>query len=176
MSFLTRSAASSFSFEVLPRIFVLTGPAAGNVSLMVSAWNLIAASANTVEYTPQASSHGSVRSSYLKPSTSRPLTNVSAQSLRATMSASNNSIRSLDRECSTPSSICSARLASKSESSSTSVASPMMISAPPSGSMLTVESVSSSISISMLSPKLSRPCGAEYKPLLIESVAAMICP
>ena len=175
MSFLTRSAASSFSLLTLPRIFVLTGPAAGNVSLMVSAWNRIAASASTVEYTPQASSHGSVRSSYLKPSTSRPLTNVSAQSLRDTMSASNNSINSLASEFSLPSPMCSARLTSKSDSPPSSIsASPMMISAPPSGSMLTTDS--SSISISILSPKLSRPCGAEYKPLPIESAAAMICP
>ena len=49
MSALTRAEASSFSFVSSPSIFVLTGPEDGNVSLIVSAWNRIAASANTVE-------------------------------------------------------------------------------------------------------------------------------
>ena len=177
MSSRTRCAASSFSLVDLPRIFVLTGPAAGKVSLIVSAWNRIAASANTVEYTPQASSHGSVRSSYLNPSTSRPLTNVSAHSLRATTSASNNSIKSPASELSAPSSRCSARLDSNSVSSSVSTSTPIVISAPPSGSMFTVVSSpsSSGISISIPVVKLSSPCGAAYSPLLIESVA-MVTP
>ena len=74
MSSCTLLAASVFSGVSLPRILVRTGPAAGNVSLIVSAWNRIAASASTVLNTPQAFSHGSVRSSYLNPSTSKPLT------------------------------------------------------------------------------------------------------
>ena len=74
MSARTRSPASSFSLSSLPNIFIFTGPCAGNVSDIASAWNLIAASANTVECTPQAPSHGAVRSSYLNPRMSSPFT------------------------------------------------------------------------------------------------------
>ena len=111
MSALTRAAASSFSFVSSPSTLILTGPAAGNVSLIVSAWNLIAASASTVEYTPQAPSQGSVRSSYLNPRTSNPLTNVSAQSLRLSKSLSTKSMRSSASIDNSSSSISSAMLA-----------------------------------------------------------------
>ena len=179
MSSLTRLAASSFSLVTLPRIFVLTGPEDGNVSLMVSAWNRIAASASTVEYTPQASSQGSVRSSYLKPSTSRPLTNVSAHSLRVAMSASTSSVRSEDRDWRVPSSMNSARLEEKSSSPDSSFSPSRLISTLPSGFSLISTSPSgdsSSIS-SALGPapaSSSMPCGAAYNPgtMLLVAIAA----
>ena len=80
---------------------------------MVSAWNRIAASAKIVEYTPQAPSQGSVRSSYLNPSTSRPFTKVSAHSLRLSISASISPISSSESTERSVSSISSARLPSK---------------------------------------------------------------
>ena len=49
MSSSTRLAAVSFSLVDVPKISVLTGPAAGNDSIIDSAWNLIAASVRTVE-------------------------------------------------------------------------------------------------------------------------------
>ena len=94
MSALTRCAASSFSLVSSPNTFTLTGPDAGKVSLIVSAWNRIAASARTVECTPQAPSQGVVRASYLNPITSRPLTYISAHSLRLSMSESIKSVSS----------------------------------------------------------------------------------
>ena len=168
MSVRTRSAASSFSLVTLPRIFVLTGPAAGNVSLIVSAWKRIAASARTVEYTPHASSHGSVRSSYLKPSTSIPLTNVSAHSLREPMSVSISSTKSPDKSCKTPSSSSSARFSPNSPSSSSSSLGPKLISTPPSSNSSISTSapsppsgISASIPISNSAPSSSsNPSGA----------------
>ena len=47
MSSTTRSIASFFSDVSLPTISPLTGPAAGKVSMMVSDWNLMTASAKT---------------------------------------------------------------------------------------------------------------------------------
>ena len=170
MSALTRLAASSFSGVSIPRIFTRTGPAAGKVSLIVSAWNRIAASARIVELTPQAPSHGSVRSSYLKPITSRPLTKVSAQSLRASMSACTCPTRSFDSEVKSPSSSISARFAPNSEKS---ISSPgmMVISILPSssvtdsGSTISISSSPPSSSPSSKSP--SRPIGAAYSPFSI---------
>ena len=167
MSALTRTAASSFSFVSSPNILVLTGPAEGNVSLIVSAWNRIAASANTVEYTPQAPSHGSVRSSYLKPNTSRPLTNVSAQSFRLSTSESTAPMISSARELSSPSSIPSARLPSNGISSSTSASGTIVISILPS-SNVTLSGFTISISSSEVSISASSiPTGAWYKPFSI---------
>ena len=183
MSALTRVAASSFSLVSSPRIFVFTGPAAGKVSDIVSAWNRIAASASTVENTPHAPSHGSVRSSYLKPSTSRPLTNVSAQSLRLSMSDCTCPMRSSDKDDRSLSSIISARLAPNSVKSA-SVPGIMVISIPPSdsvtasGSMISISSSGTSISSKSVSSS-SIPSGAENIPfsiaiayLLIISAAA----
>ena len=148
-------------------ILVLTGPAAGNVSLMASAWKRIAASASTVEYTPHAPSHGSTRSSCLNPSTSSPRTNVSAQSLRLFISACTNPSSSLPSSSNCPASRYSAKLASNgaiSISASVSSSGDIETSTPPSSS--TVISVSMgppSISISIPSPSVGRPCGIAYK-------------
>ena len=161
MSSLTRLAASSFSLVTLPMILVLTGPAGGNVSLIVSAWKRIAASANTVEYTPHASSQGSVRSSYLKPSTSRPLTNVSDHSLRDAVSVSTNSVRSPASVASVPSSMYSAKLSLNSSSPSSASSGTSVISTLPSA-RVTISGLTMSISISSASaaPNASMPCGA----------------
>ena len=164
----TRSAASSFSSVSLPSILVLTGPAAGNVSDIASAWNRIAASASTVEYTPHAPSHGSVRSSYLNPRTSRPSTYVSAHSLRLCTSPSISSIIPNDILANSSSSSFSARLSSNLESSSSSGMSD--ISTLPS---LSVTSLGSTISISNISASgksSSIPNGACIKPLSIAMV------
>ena len=111
MSSLTRTAASSFSLVTAPIISVLTGPADGKVSIIVSLWNRTAASVNNVEYTPHAPFHGSVRSSYFMPSTSRPLTYICAHSWRLLISVSTCS-HSSEANCSSSLSlICSARLA-----------------------------------------------------------------
>ena len=167
MSSRTRSAAFSFSGVSLPIICVLTGPCAGNVSRIVSDWNRTAASVSTVENTPQAPAHGSVRSSYFMPSTSRPLTNISVQSLREAMSASTISMMSLLILPSSSSSISSAKFLLKSESPS---------SLPPI-STSTLISTSSGRPISISKPEESSfnkspsPCGAAYIPLSIEFVA-----
>ena len=73
MSSRTRSAASSLRRSIAPTILVFTGPRAGNVSVIISDWNRIAASLSSDEYTPHAPDQGSVRSSYFIPSTSSPL-------------------------------------------------------------------------------------------------------
>ena len=63
MSSRTRWAASSFILSIAPMISVLTGPWAGKVSMMDSAWNLMAASVRMVEKTPHAPFQGWVLSS-----------------------------------------------------------------------------------------------------------------
>ena len=166
MSALTRSAASSFSLVSSPKIFVFTGPAEGNVSLIVSAWNRIAASANTVEYTPQAPSQGSVRSSYLKPSTSKPLTKVSAHSLRLSMSDSTMSHISLARELRSLSSNTSAKFSSNSPPIAPSASGISVISILPSSSV-TLSGFTISISSSPSPTSSSTPFGAEYSPFSI---------
>ena len=171
MSAFTRFADSSLSLSSRPITLTFTGPAAGNVSDIVSAWKRIAASARTVEYTPHAPSHGSVRSSYLKPSTSRPLTNVSAQSLRLSMSADTKPTRSSANSFRSDSSIPSARFASKGIMSPMSASGMIVISTLPSSSV-TISGLTISISSAAPSSSLaSMPSGAAYKPFSI----AIIC-
>ena len=163
MSSRTRSAASSFSLSIAPMISVLTGPAAGNVSMIVSDWNLMAASVSTVENTPQAPVHGSVRSSYFMPRTSRPLTYISTQSLRLAMSASNSPSRSSASLLSSPSSMYSAKLAPKSSPVSSSgmrsISTPSTPIFTPSGSSISISiaGVSSCTISSKLIPRGAPP-------------------
>ena len=113
MSARTRSDASSFSGVSLPMITVFTGPAAGNVSVIPSLWNRTTDSVSIGWNTPQAPSHGSVRSSYLSPSSFRPSTYVCIHSLRSLMSLSKSATSSSPSDCITLSSMYSARFASK---------------------------------------------------------------
>ena len=138
---------------------------------MASAWNRMAASARTVELTPHAPSHGSIRSSYLKPSTSRPLTKVSAQSLRASISVSIWPTRSLESSFSCDSSRTSDKFIPNSVKS---ISSPgiMVISMLPSAKVTdsgsTISISNSEISISSTPSKsASRPSGAAYNPFSI---------
>ena len=133
----------------------------------------MAASASSVEYTPQASSHGSVRSSYLKPRTSNPLTYVSAQSLRALISASTSPTSSLAKLFSSPSSKTSARFSSNSPSRSTSSGTSVISTLP--SARVTISGSSISISKAGCSSMRSSPMGAAYRPLSIKLVA-MIFP
>ena len=114
MSSATRIDASFFSGVSLPTIFVLTGPAAGKVSIIVSDWNLTALSIKSGWKTPHAPGHGSVLSSYRMPRILSPLTYVSSQSLRLERSCSYCPMSSEARLCNSLSFIKSARLASKS--------------------------------------------------------------
>ena len=175
MSTRTRSAASSLSLSIAPIISVFTGPAAGKVSMIASDWKRIAASASSVENTPHEPLHGSVRSSYRSPSTSKPLTNVSAQSLRLLMSEVTISSRSSASEASALSSISSARLASNSPLSSASGSS--VISTLPSDKVTcsgSTISISRGLSPPIASTSSSMLVGAEYNPLSIELVAIFV--
>jgi len=158
MSAFTRLAASSFSRVSSPNIFVFTGPCAGNVSLMVSAWKRMAASANTLEYTPQAPSQGSLRSSYLKPNTSRPRTKVSAHSLRLSRSESILPNNSSATAASWSSSIFSAMLSSNAPVLTPSAPGIMVTSILPS-SNVTISGFTISISSCSVSSS-STPFGA----------------
>ena len=137
---------------------------------MVSAWKRIAASAKTVENTPQAPSQGSVRSSYLNPSTSKPATNVSAQSFLASISASTSPTRSFARIDSALSSIYSAIFAPNSVISSSPSLGINVTSTEPS-SIITISgstiSISSSASTSPSIMSSSIPSGAAYNPFSI---------
>jgi len=82
MSARTRSAACIFSRVSLPNTLVSTGPLAGNVSITVSDWKRITASRIMGCVTPQAPGHGSLRCSYLSPSSSMPSLSVRSQSSR----------------------------------------------------------------------------------------------
>ena len=161
MSSLTRSAASFFSVVSLPIIFVLTGPAAGKVSMIVSDWNLTSASERRGCVTPQAPAQGSVRSSSFIPKRSRPSTYVCIQSLRLDRSSSYSSINSLASEDNTDSGSSSAKFISNSSSGASSGS---ISSSNP--SVRNVTSSGSSISISKSGP-CSKPIGAAYKPFSI---------
>lgn len=160
MSSRTRSAASSLSLSASPIISVLTGPAAGNVSMIVSDWNRMAASVSTVLYTPQAPAHGSVRSSYFIPRTSRPLTYIFTQSSREVMSASTSSSISEAMACRSFSSMCSARFASKAMGASSSGTSPTSPSSTISMAPSTPATACGSMNMRVSSSTLSSPIGA----------------
>jgi len=145
-------------------IFVRTGPAAGNISVMVSDWNLTTASVIMGWNTPDAPDQGSVRSSYWSPSSFKPSVYAFSQSLRELLSLSMSPDRSPASDCSAPSSISSAKLLLKS-----SVPSPGSIEmSKPSMWILTASGSTISISIALSScASSSIPLGAWYKPLSI---------
>ena len=168
MSSRTRSAASSFSLVCLPMICVLTGPAAGKVSMIVSAWNFTSVSVSRGWNTLHAPGQGSVLSSSFRPSSSSPSTYVSNQSLRELASDSYSPIKSPAISDITFSSKNSARLALKSSSPSVSGSAPNIIVIPSSG--ISGSMPSTSVSIPGSSPSASSPCGAAYKPLSISAI------
>ena len=160
MSSRTRSDAAFFSGVSLPIMSVFTGPAAGNIDIIVSDWNLTRASESSGWNTPHAPSHGSERSSIFKPRSSRPSTYVCIQSLRDEMSESKSPSKSPASSVNSPSDISSARLALKSSSPSPSsmrrIGTPSILSSTDSGSSISI-SISSGSSISAAS---SIPMGA----------------
>jgi len=138
--------------------------------MIVSLWKRTTASVIIGWNTPHAPGQGSVRSSYFKPNRVIPSRYASSQSLREAKSLFTSSARSLASDCSTLSSISSARLAWKSSSPSglmLSSKSPIFISTS-SGSTISI----SRGSIPAWSASSSRPWGAWYSALS----TAMLCP
>ena len=150
-------------------IWVFTGPAAGNVSTIASDWNRTTASVSIGWNTPHAPFHGSVCSERFKPSSFRPLTYASIQSLRLAMSSSKSPSKSAASSDNVPSSMNSARLASNSSpdssSGSISISKPSIPTLTASGSSISI-SISGSASAASLTPS-----GAAYSPFSIAMMA-----
>ena len=164
MSSSTLDATSFISGVSLPMSLLRTGPWAGNVSVIVSAWKRTTASVIMGWNTPHAPFQGSVRSSICKPSSFRPSTYVFSQSLRPFLSLSMSDTKSPASDCKAPSFMYSAKLSSKPSSPSSSPG-VRVISTP---SMPIVTSSGSTISISSgdsCSPSASMPMGCWYRAL-----------